>query len=499
MTPDISPDRAAFAERYRGGEAQILAARLADDLLTPVGAYLRLGRDRPNAFLLESVERGNWRGRFSVIGLAPDLIWRVQDGRAEVARGSPAGLTRFTPEDAEPLASLRGLVAASAIDIPDGLPPVAAGLFGYLGYDMVRFIERMPALKSDPVGAPDAVLMRPTIVVVFDALKQELLIASPIRPDADLEADAAYERARARILETVAALRAPGPEAPADAALGPKAALQETMAPETFRHAVSQAKRYIAEGDAFQIVPSQRFETPFDLPPFALYRALRRANPSPFLFHFSFADFAIVGSSPEILVRVRDGVMTSRPIAGTRPRGGTPAEDAANEADLLADPKERAEHLMLVDLSRNDVGRVCKPGSVDVTESFVIERYSTVMHIVSNVEGRLRADADAIDALLAGFPHGTVSGAPKVRAMEIINELEPERRGVYAGGVGYISAGGDMDTCIALRTAVIKDGVMHVRAGAGVVYDSDPESERLETLHKAQALFRAAAEASRFA
>jgi anthranilate synthase component I len=333
-------------------------------------------------------------------------------------------------------------------------------------------------------------------------VKDEMTIVTPVRPSGRQSAAKAYAAAVGRLAGAVAALEAPLPHTPGLAGRRgtlPAPAPVSNTTPAQYMAMVERAKEYIRAGDAFQIVPSQRFSAPFTLPPFSLYRALRRLNPSPFLFHLDVGGFALVGSSPEILVRLRAGEVTIRPLAGTRPRGATAAEDASLGEALLADPKERAEHLMLLDLGRNDVGRVAEIGSVEVTEQFVIERYSHVMHIVSNVVGRLAPGHDAIDALMAGFPAGTVTGAPKVRAMEIIDELEKDRRGPYAGCVGYFSAGGEMDTCIVLRTALVKDGVLHVQAGAGIVYDSVPESEQQECVSKARAVIRAAEEAVRFA
>jgi anthranilate synthase component 1 len=354
---------------------------------------------------------------------------------------------------------------------------------------------------------PDALLMRPTIVAVFDNVASEIILVTPARAGRTKDAAAAYEAARRRLDAALRALDRPAPRIGAqEPPHTPLAAPRSNTSPARYREIVEECKDYARRGDIFQVVPSQRFTAPLREPPFALYRALRRLNPSPFLFYLNFNGFAVVGSSPEILVRLREGVVTIRPIAGTRPRGKTPAEDRALEEELLADPKERAEHLMLLDLGRNDVGRVAQRGrgandgkpNVRVTESFKVERYSHVMHIVSNVEGRIAPEHDVVDALFAGFPAGTVSGAPKVRAMEIINEMEPHARGVYGGGVGYFSAGGEMDACIALRTGVVKDGELHVQAGGGVVLDSDPQLELEETQHKAAALFRAAAEAWRY-
>jgi anthranilate synthase component I len=497
----ITPDFAAFATAYDAGEAGVVRTSLVGDLLTPVAAFLKLrhGR-RGSAFLLESVEGGAVRGRFSMIGLDPDLVWRCQDGVASVDRRALDHDRDFRTDDRRPLDSLRALIAESALPLSDDLPPMAAGLFGYLGYDMVRQMERLPEPNRDVLKVPDAILVRPTVMVVFDAVRDEISLIAPVRPKEGVGAKAAYEAAMARLEEVTFALERP---LPFEHRTDPRAIDFEppvsNTTPEEFAAMVAKAKEYIRAGDIFQVVLSQRFDAPFPLPAFALYRSLRRINPAPFLCYLDFEDFQIVCSSPEILVRVRDGKVTIRPIAGTRPRGATAAEDRAHAESLLADQKERAEHLMLLDLGRNDVGRVAEMGSVQVTDSFFLEYYSQVMHIVSNVEGRLDESFDALDALVAGFPAGTVSGAPKVRAMEIIDELEKDKRGPYAGCIGYFGANGEMDTCIVLRTAVVKDGRMAVQAGAGIVYDSDPAAEQQECINKAKALFRAAEEAVRFA
>lgn len=470
----------------------LLAGTRPDDLTTPVGAFLALAQDRPDAFLLESVEGGSWRGRYSAIGFDPDFIWTVVDG---LALCGPSD-TELEADGDDLITSLRRALAAAHMDLPPGVPPIASGLFGYIGYDMVRAVENLPGNAADPLNLPQAKLIRPRVVAVFDALRQDVTVYAPVRQE-DGSLDAAYASAEARIRDVFAALDAPllrGAPTSAHKAADPSS----NMPAATFHAGVEALRDHIRAGDIFQGVLSQRFDASFPHPPFSLYRSLRRLNPSPFLFHFQFEGYAVTGSSPEILVRLRDGMVTVRPIAGTRPRGSTPAEDDALEADLLADPKERAEHLMLLDLGRNDVGRVAEPGTIQVTEREIVERYSHVMHIVSNVEGRLAAGEDAVSALFAGFPAGTVSGAPKVRAMELLDEIEPHARGIYGGAVGYFSANGDMDTCIALRTAIVKDGRMHVQAGAGVVLDSDPESERQETINKARALFRAAADSHSF-
>ncbi|GLK75818.1 anthranilate synthase component I [Methylopila jiangsuensis] len=496
----IQPPLEAFASAYDAGQAQVVSTTLVGDLETPVSAYLKLAEGRANAFLFESVEGGATRGRYSMIGLKPDLLWRARGGAAEINRQAATDVEAFEPCPGRPLDALRALLAESRIEVSPALPPMSAGVFGYLGYDMVREMEELPSPNPDALHVPDAILMRPTVMVVFDGVKDEITVVTPVRPEPGVTAAQAHARAVDRLTEIVEGLDRPAPREPA-AASGAEAgyALTSNTTPAEYEAMVLRAKEYIAAGDIFQVVLSQRFEAPFDLPAFALYRALRRTNPAPFLIHLDFGGFQIVGSSPEILVRAREGKVTIRPIAGTRPRGATPAQDKALAEELLADPKERAEHLMLLDLGRNDVGRVSEIGSVHVTDQFFLEYYSQVMHIVSNVEGRLKADCDALDALVAGFPAGTVSGAPKVRAMEIIDELETHKRGVYAGCVGYFGANGEMDTCIVLRTAVVKDGRIHVQAGAGLVADSDPASEQAECVNKAKALFRAAEEARRFA
>ncbi|MBN8912980.1 MAG: anthranilate synthase component I [Rhizobiales bacterium] len=462
--------------------------------------YLKLASGKPYSFLLESVEGGASRGRYSVIGFAPDVVWRANGCAAEI-NCDPAKKPKAFKADGQPaLASLRALLAESRLKLPDELPPMAAGVFGYMGYDTVRLIETLPEVKPDELGVPDAVLVRPTVIVIFDSVKDEISLVTPVRAEKKGDAEKAYKAALKRLKGAIKALDAPVPHTSVSSRKA--LALPEPRSntpPRDYLKMVEKAKEYIRAGDIFQVVLSQRFTAPFALPSFALYRALRRTNPSPFLFHLDLGGFALVGSSPEILVRLRDGEVTIRPIAGTAPRGETDAEDKALADALIRDPKERSEHLMLLDLGRNDVGRVAEVGSVNVTAQFVIERYSHVMHIVSNVVGKLSGKHDAIDALMAGFPAGTVSGAPKVRSMQIIDELEKSKRGPYAGCVGYFTADGEMDTCIVLRTGLVKDGQLHVQAGAGIVYDSVPEKEQQECLNKAKAVVRAAEEAVRFA
>lgn len=493
------PDSPTFAALYAAGTPQVVWTRLVADLETPVSAMLKLSDGQPHSFLLESVEGGTVRGRYSFIGLRPDTVWRCQGNAAEINSQFQTNPTAFVPAG-ETLTSLRALIADSKIGLPATLPPMAAGLVGYFGYDTVRLVERLPDDNPDTIGIPDSIFVRPTIIAIFDNVDGLVTLVTPVRPSPAVSADQAWEAALERLAAVTADFDRSLPYVRESVdTLEDLPVPTPSITQGRFFDMVRKAKEYILAGDIFQVVLSQRFRVPFKLPPFAFYRALRRTNPSPFLFFLDFDGFSIVGSSPEILVRMRDGKVTIRPLAGTRPRGKTPEEDRALAEDLLGDPKELAEHLMLLDLGRNDVGRVSKIGTVRVTEKMVIERYSHVMHIVSNVEGDVAPEYDAMDALMAGFPAGTVSGAPKVRAMEIIDELENERRSFYAGAVGYIDANGQMDTCITLRTALVKDGEVILQAGAGIVADSDPLKEWEECHNKARALVRATEEAITFA
>jgi anthranilate synthase component I len=501
-----SPGFDFFQARYDAGESQLVWRWIAADLDTPVSAWLKLCHGKPYSFLLESVEGGAVLGRYSAIGLDPDLFWSCDKGKAYLYRRSGGGrnppatkapAAPWTPASAGATAldSLKATVKESKIDvIAEDMPPMAASaLFGYMGYDMIRLVEDIPDENPDELGIPDGLMIRPTLMVIFDNVRSMVCVATPVRGKTGI-ARAAYDAAVKKIDAVIATLQdnLPASALRAETELTAPLAVTSNLSREKYHGIVKQAVEYIRAGDIFQVVPSQRFTMPFDLPPLELYRSLRRLNPSPFLFFLNFDNFALVGSSPEILVRVRKGMVTIRPIAGTRKRGATALEDKALADELLADPKERAEHLMLLDLARNDVGRVAEIGTVNVTDQFTIEHYSHVMHIVSNVEGRKRGDVDSLDALFAGFPAGTVSGAPKIRAMEIIDELEPVRRGFYGGCVGYLDGSGDVDTCIALRTALVKDGKLYMQAGGGVVADSDPEAEYQETINKSRAILRAA-------
>ncbi|MET0245178.1 MAG: chorismate-binding protein [Sphingomonas sp.] len=484
MIEGIDAARTALAD----GRPALLWRRQVADTDTPVAAALKLIEPGRGDFLLESVEGGSIRGRHSLIGLAPDLVFRATGNEAEINSAWLTDREAFARCDAPTLDALRTLVAECRMDVPAELPRALACLVGYFSYETIGLVERLPRPAENPIGVPDMIFVRPTVVLVFDRLADSLFLVAPVWPGQD------PELAAERIDATAARLA--GATLPAPVRCDPAPiALTPNLAPGRYGEMVARAKDYIAAGDIFQVVLAQRFSTPFTLPPFELYRSLRRINPSPFLYHLDLPGFSLTGSSPEILVRARDGEVTIRPIAGTRPRGKTAAEDEDNRTSLLADAKECAEHLMLLDLGRNDVGRVAEAGSVRVTDSYTVEFYSHVMHIVSNVVGRLAPGKDALDALFAGFPAGTVSGAPKVRACQVIAELEPETRGPYAGGVGYFSPDGSMDSCIVLRTALVKDGVMHVQAGAGIVADSDPAYEQRECEAKAGALFAAAREA----
>lgn len=492
----LPANSAEAAKALKRGKPALVWRKVIADSETPVGAATKLIVPERGDFLLESVEGGEVRGRYSLLGLDPDLVFRAQGRSAEINSQWQHDRAAFEPCQHSSLDALRSLADACRIDVPDELPPALACLVGYFGFETVGLVEDLPRAPDSELELPDMLFVRPTIILVFDGLTDALYAVAPIwgREDADVSIEHAGERID-EILRQLSGAKATQHRANDLPAME----LSPVLPADEYKDIVLRAKDYITAGDIFQVVLAQRFTCPFPLPPIELYRALRRVNPSPFLYFLDLPGFSVVGSSPEILVRVRDGEVTIRPIAGTRPRGAGAAEDNANEASLLADPKERAEHLMLLDLGRNDIGRVAAKGSVEVTDSFTIERYSHVMHIVSNVIGQLDPSRDAIDALFAGFPAGTVSGAPKIRACEIIAELEPETRGAYAGGVGYFAPDGSVDSCIVLRTAVVKDGTMHVQAGAGIVADSDPDYELAECKAKAGALIAAAREAARVA
>lgn len=480
------PEKSDFTDDYDAGVSQVLWCEIPADLETPLSVYLKVTQDKPYSFLLESVEGGATLGRYSFIGCEPDMLWKCDGQHAFVSYDFKS----FSQEPEKPIESLRNHLSPD-IKIPEGLPPSCVGLFGYLGYDMVRQIEDIPRTKKDTLGIPDSLMTRPQILVVFDNVKQTMILGTPVWHDRHITADKAYQTAVNKLDQCLGRLQGAIENLPQ----GSNSTQQNQTSNFTrdeFQSMVERAKEYILSGDIFQVVLSQRFEIDFEASALSLYRSLRRLNPSPFLFYLNWGDFQFVGSSPEILVRVRDNTITIRPIAGTRKRGANQAEDTALANDLLSDPKERAEHLMLLDLGRNDVGRVAEIGSVDVTAQYTIEYYSHVMHIVSNVEGQLKEGCDGLDALFSGFPAGTVSGAPKIRAMEIIDELEPVERKFYAGCVGYLGFDGSVDSCITLRTGLVKDGKLYVQAGGGIVANSTPEGEYQESINKAKALFAAA-------
>jgi len=484
--------REEFRRLVEAGYNRIpLVREVLADLDTPLSTYLKLA-DAPYTYLLESVHGGEKWGRYSIIGLPSRVVLRVWGPRVEMSRD---GVVTETVESEDPLAWVDAFRQRYRIPETEGLPRFTGGLVGYFGYDAVRYIESRLARwdRPDPLATPDILLMASEELVVFDNLSGKLFIIVHVAAE-----DGAYERGAERLDALEARLRQATPVHPPTASRH----VSETdfvsdFTEAGFKDAVQRARRYIVDGDIMQVVLSQRMSTAYDAAPLDLYRALRTLNPSPYMYYLNLGDHHVVGSSPEILARLEGDVVTVRPIAGTRRRGRSEQEDQDLEEELLADPKERAEHLMLIDLGRNDVGRVCDIGSVRVTDQMVIERYSHVMHIVSNVVGRLQTGRSTMDVLRATFPAGTVSGAPKIRAMEIIDELEPIKRGVYAGAVGYLAWNGNMDTAIAIRTAVIKDRRLHVQAGAGIVYDSQPDAEWQETLSKGRAIFRAVALAAR--
>ncbi len=494
----FEPSYNLFKKDLIKNRSNIIWSSLIADLDTPVSAMLKIGSNIPYSFLLESVEGGETKGRYSILGLNPDIIWRCYGNKAEINKNAINNKNDYKKEKSQTLDSLRKLLKVSKIKMPEFLPPMAAGLVGYLGFDTIRLSENIINKNPSKLKLPDGIFIRPTIMLIFDSVKDNITLVTPIflKNKNNKNIKILYEEGCNRIIDIVKLLNNNISNNPINNnKLKHITKIKSNYTKREYIKKINEAKKYITAGDIFQVVPSQRFEIPFDLPAFNLYRALRRLNPSPFLYYLNFDNFSVVGSSPEILVRVRNDIVTIRPIAGTRPRGNTKEQDAELANDLLNDKKEIAEHVMLLDLARNDVGRVSKTNSLKVTEKMIIEKYSHVMHIVSNVKGKINSQYDYLDALLAGFPAGTVSGAPKIRAIEIIDELETEKREVYGGCVGYFSSNGDLDTCITLRTALLMKKKMYVQAGGGIVADSIPEREYEETVNKAKALFRAAEEA----
>ncbi|MGH8931736.1 MAG: anthranilate synthase component I [Egibacteraceae bacterium] len=494
------PSREEFAALARDHAVVPVWREVLADLLTPLAVYDRLRRDSGPTFLLESVERGERWGRYSFIGLHPFSRLDARGNQVTVTGALPEPV-RGAARRGDPLATLEVLVEALRTPQLPGLPPLFAGAVGYIGYDAVRWIERIPDTGNDDLGMDDVRLMLPGQVIAFDHLRQRLAVVTNVLITAEKDVEAQYDDAIAASEGVVGRLAAPLDARP----LPPPRAVavddvEANMPRQSFLDAVEKAREHIHAGEAFQIVPSQRFSLRTEADPLSVYRVLRVINPSPYMYVFDWGDLRIVGSSPEALVTVRGGRAEIWPIAGSRPRGATEAEDAELEAALLADAKERAEHVMLVDLARNDLGRACEIGSISVDDFMSVVRYSHIMHIVSRVSGTVRPGMGPVDVVRATFPAGTLSGAPKVRAMEIIDDLEPTRRGLYGGGIGYIDFAGNLDLCIAIRTVLLRDGWAHVQAGAGIVADSVPEREYEETQNKAMALLaavRAAAELGR--
>lgn len=496
----LLPDIKDFTKKFDKKGGKLVWTTMPADIETPVSVALKL-KDEKYLSLFESVEQGRSRGRYSFLALCPSHIWRCVDGQPQVNSDPIVKPDDYINDGDDVFDSLRNFINDTKFKLPQELPHMSSGIFGYMGYDMVRYMEKLPDSNEDNIGIPKAVFIRPQIVIIFDSVKDEMIIAAPLF-GINGNANEVYEVAQNRIDSIIKKL--------VDSNLS-KEYLKNTncegeskqlkvssnVSREQYHEMVIKAKEYILAGDIFQVVPSQRFTVDFPYDPFSLYRVLRSMNPSPYSFYIKMDSFSLVGSSPEILVRMNEGKVTVRPIAGTRKRGDNKKEDISLAKDLLSDEKELAEHLMLIDLGRNDVGRVAKTGTVNVTEKMVIEYYSHVMHIVSKVEGKAKKKVEALDAVIAGFPVGTVSGAPKIRAMEIIDELEKQKRSFYAGGVGFFSSNGDVDMCITLRTGLVKEDKLYVQAGGGVVADSDPEDEYQESCNKAKALLKAAEEVAK--
>ena len=485
-----------FFKNYNQGIPQIIKKEFIADIETPISSLIKISENEEYSFLLESVEGGDQRGRYSILGCDPDIIWEVNKNKAKVTSLNQDLDLSFLSED--PIKSLKQLVDFSKINKESNSSPFPV-LVGYLGYPMIQLMEKINLNNPDEINIPDAIMIRPKLVAVFDNIKDTINIQTSIYPDKKITAELAFSNANDYINIIIKKLNR---DIPKESLFKKNKKLtldfKSNYTKKEYFNIVDKAKDYIIKGDIFQVVPSQRLKTDYNLSAQTLYRSLRRLNPSPFLVNLNFNNFGLVASSPEILVRLRENNITIRPIAGTRKRGKTINEDIKLSKDLLNDEKEIAEHLMLLDLGRNDVGKVAKIGTVNVTEKMIIEYYSHVMHIVSNVEGKLDLKFDAIDALISGFPAGTVSGAPKIRAMEIIEELENVSRSFYGGAMGYFDSNGDMDTCISLRTGLVKDKKLYIQAGGGIVYDSDPEKEYQETINKANALVVAAEDSYKY-
>jgi len=488
--------RLNFIKNYKLNIPQIIQKELIADIETPISSLLKISKDQKYSFLLESVEGGDQRGRFSLLGCDPDIIWKVKNNKVNIIKLNKKLDLSFLSKN--PIQSLKELINFCKIKRDFNAPPFPV-LVGYFGYPMIQLMEKIKLQNHDEINIPDAILIRPKLVAVFDNIKDTINIMTPIYPNKNIAAEKALNEGNKYLISNIEKLKVRiNYETKNQKTKAKNLRFKSNYSKKEYFKIIERAKSYIQEGDIFQVVPSQRFKSEYDLDAITLYRSLRRLNPSPFLVNLNFNDFGLVASSPEILVRLRDGKVTIRPIAGTRKRGRNINEDITLSKDLLNDKKELAEHLMLLDLGRNDVGRVTKVGSVKVTEKMIIEYYSHVMHIVSNVQGKINPKFDALDALISGFPAGTVSGAPKIRAMEIIEELENVSRSFYGGAMGYFDSNGQMDTCISLRTGLVKDKKLYLQAGGGIVFDSDPEKEYQEIINKVNALISAAKDSYKY-
>ena len=489
------PDKKLFKKNYDSGKPQLLYSILSADLNTPVSVLLKFKKER-YSFLLESVEKGSNKGRYSVLGIKPDLIWKCKDKECQIEQTINKKKSTHIEKNRTPIESLKLLFKKNKFKIPENLPPMSSGLFGYLGYDMIKYFENINLNNNDDLNLPESIFIRPTIMIIFDNVSDKLFIINTVWPNSD-NSEKAFLNSLDQVKKILALISKPlnlSANKHENIDYSSRALLKKVSSNTEFKQfqkMITQAKKYIFSGDIFQVVLSRCFKKKISTSPISIYRALRYLNPSPYLFFMNFDNFSIVGSSPEILVKLENGTVTIRPIAGTRKRGKDQKEDIKLEKELLNDPKEISEHLMLLDLGRNDISRVTKPGTVKVTEQMFVEYFSHVMHIVSNINGKIKDKTNNVDALLGGFPAGTVSGAPKIRAMQIIEELEHSKRNIYAGAIGYLSANGNLDSCIALRTAVIKNKHIYIQSGAGIVADSDSRSEFKETENKAMALLQA--------
>jgi len=485
-----------FINNYISGVPQIIEKELVADIETPISSLIKISKNEKYSFLLESVEGGDQRGRFSLLGCDPDIIWEIKNNKTKIkCLDSKLNLSFLSKE---PIKSIKELINFSKIKRNFNDPPFPI-LVGYLGYPMIQLMEKIKLCNPDEINIPDAIMIRPKLVAVFDNIKDTINIMTSVYPNKKISAETAFKKANSYIEKKITKLNNNVLKKTVNQKnISQNIEFKSNYTKKDYFKIIEKAKSYIKKGDIFQVVPSQRLTSKYKLSALSLYRSLRRLNPSPFLVNLNFDTFGLVASSPEILVRLRNNNITIRPIAGTRKRGKNTNEDIKLSKDLLSDHKELAEHLMLLDLGRNDVGRVAKIGSVKVTEKMIIEYYSHVMHIVSNVEGKIDKQYDAIDALISGFPAGTVSGAPKIRAMEIIEELENVNRSFYGGAMGYFDSNGQMDTCISLRTGLVKSNKLYIQAGGGIVHDSDPEAEFQETINKANALVAAAKDSYKY-